>query len=136
MNLRFYASMGVAIAALTVGFILLFDVQQNKENPGIWIQNTQPNCNNSLLEDYDEFYKLNPELSESSKEGLKNNLEIIIKNHYEKQGLTILNLEIELRENYNNFCSGCGCLDWKILSLQIPENQLDLIPEDEVWQIN
>ena len=134
MKLGFYISMGVAISGLVIGFILLNDVQQENENPAIWIQKTLTPCNNIWGEEYDEFYKINPDLLDGSKEESKRNLEIIIKNHYEKQGITILNLNLEIEEQEEISCDECNCLIWDNLSIQIPEQQLELLPKNEVWK--
>ena len=31
-------------------------------------------------------------------------------------------------------CEACSCLGWDRLSIKIPENQLELIPENEGWE--
>ncbi len=134
MKLGFYISMGVAIAGLVVGFILLNDIQQEKESQSVWIQKIPTQCNDVWAEEYNEFYKINPEMKESSKEKSKEILEDIIKSHYEKQGIDIsdVNLELDVYEGVR--CEACSCLGWDKLSIKIPENQLELISEMEGWE--
>ena len=133
MKLGFYISMGVAISALAVGFILLNDVQQENENSPIWIQKTLTPCENLWMEEYDEFHTINPDLVDDSKENSKRNLEIIIKNHYEKQGIKILNLNLEIKGQEIS-CEVCNCLIWDNLSIQIPKKQIELLPKSESWK--
>ena len=130
MKLGFYISMGVAIAGLVVGFILLNDIQQEKESQFVWMQKIPTQCNDVWSEEYNEFYKINPEMRESSKEILED----IIKSHYKKQGINIsdINLELDVYEGIR--CEACSCLGWDRLSIKIPENQLELIPESEGWE--
>ena len=130
MKLGFYISMGVAIAGLVAGFILLNDIQQEKESQFVWMQKIPTQCNDVWSEEYNEFYKINPEMRESSKEILED----VIKSHYEKQGINIsdINLELDVYEGIR--CEACSCLGWDRLSIKIPENQLELIPESEGWE--
>ncbi len=134
MKLGFYISMGVAIAGLVAGFILLNDIQQEKESQVIWMQKIPTQCNDVWSEEYNEFYKINPELRDSSKEESKEILEDIIKSHYDKQGINIsdVNLELDVYEGVR--CEACSCLGWDRLSIKIPENQFELIPESEGWE--
>jgi len=122
--------MGVAIAGLVAGFILLNDIQQEKESQLVWMQKIPTQCNDVWSEEYNEFYKINPEMRESSKEILED----VIKSHYEKQGINIsdINLELDVYEGIR--CEACSCLGWDRLSIKIPENQLELIPESEGWE--
>ena len=126
--------MGVAIAGLVAGFILLNDIQQEKESQTIWIQKIPAQCNDVWSEEYNEFYKINPEMRESSKEESKEILEDIIKSHYDKQGINIsdVNLELDVYEGVR--CEACSCLGWDRLLIKIPENQFELIPESEGWE--
>jgi hypothetical protein len=130
----FYISMGIAIAALAVGFILLYDIQQENEPKGVWIQKIPTQCNDVWQEEYNEFYKINPDLGKTTKEESKNISQNIIKNHYEKQGIGILDLKLELDVFEGVRCEACNCLGWDRLSIKIPENQLELIPENEGWE--
>jgi hypothetical protein len=130
----FYISMGIAIAGLAVGFILLNDIQQEKEVQTIWIQKIPTQCNDVWAEEYNEFYKINPEMEKPIDEESKNVSENIIKNHYEKQGINILDLELELEFYEGVRCEACDCLGWDRLSIKIPKNQLELIPENEGWE--
>ncbi len=134
MKPGFYISMGIAIAALAVGFILLYDIQQENEPQGVWIQKIPTQCNDVWQEEYNEFYKINPDLRETTKEESKNISQNIIKNHYEKQGISILDLELELDIFEGVRCEACNCLGWDRLSIKIPESQLELIPENEGWE--
>ena len=134
MKLGFYISMGVAIAGLVAGFILLNDIQQEKESQTIWIQKIPTQCNDVWSEEYNEFYKINPEMRESSKEESKEILENVIKSHYEKQGINVVDLNLELNFYEGTRCLACSCLGWDKLSIKIPENQLQLIPESEGWE--
>ena len=126
--------MGVAIAGLVAGFILLNDIQQEKESQVIWIQKIPTQCNDVWSEEYNEFYKINPEMRDSSKEESKEILEDIIKSHYDKQGINIsdVNLVLDVYEGVR--CEACSCLGWDRLSIKIPKNQLELIPESEGWE--
>ena len=126
--------MGIAIAALAVGFILLYDIQQENEPKGVWIQKIPTQCNDVWQEEYNEFYKINPDLRETTKEESKNISQNIIKNHYEKQGISILDLELELDVFEGVRCEACSCLGWDRLSIKIPESQLEIIPENEEWE--
>jgi len=42
-----------------------------------------------------------------------------------------LNLELDVYENVR--CEVCICLGWDMLSIKIPESQLELIPESGSW---
>ncbi len=126
--------MGIAIVALAVGFILLADIQQEKEVQTIWIQKTPTQCNDVWAEEYNEFYKINPEMKEFTKEESKKFSEDIIKSHYEKQGIEILDLNLELDVYEGIRCEACDCLGWDRLSIKIPKDELDLIPENEGWE--
>ncbi len=134
MKPGFYISMGIAIAALAVGFILLYDIQQENESKGVWIQKIPTQCNDVWQEEYNEFYKINPDLRETTKEESKIISQNIIKNHYEKQGISILDLELELDVFEGVRCEACNCLGWDRLSIKIPESQLEIIPENEGWE--
>ncbi len=126
--------MGIAIAALAVGFILLNDIQQEQETPTVWLQKTPTQCNDVWQEEYNEFYEINPELGDASKEKSKEILEVIIKNHYEKQGINILDFNLELDVYEGMRCEACNCLGWDRLSINIPKSQIELIPKDENWE--
>jgi hypothetical protein len=130
----FYISMGIAIAALAVGFILLADIEQEEEIQTIWIQKTPTQCNDVWEEEYNEFYKINPEIKGLTKEESKNISENIIKSHYENQGIKILDVNLELEVYEGVRCEACNCLGWDRLSIKIPENELELIPENEGWE--
>ena len=78
MKPGFYISMGIAIAALAVGFILLNDIQQEQVQT-IWLQKTPTQCNDVWQEEYNEFFKINPEIRDIPKEKSKEILESIIK---------------------------------------------------------
>lgn len=135
MKPGFYISMGVAISALVVGFILLNDIQQEKEKTEIWIQKIPTQCNDVWSNDYEEFYDINPELRGSDKEKAKEFLETIIKNHYNKEGINVLELNLELDVFDEMRCESCSCLGWDRLSIKIPKDQLELIPESEGWKL-
>ena len=64
----------------------------------------------------------------------KETLETIIKSHYEKQDIKIL--EINLEQDYFDDirCEACTCLGWDRLSMKIPQNQLEKIPQEEGWE--
>ena len=126
--------MGIAIAGLAVGFFLLNDIQQEKEVQTIWLQKIPTQCNDVWAEEYNEFYKINPEMKGFTKEESKNVSENIIKSHYEKQGIEILDLNLELEVYDGIRCEACDCLGWDMLSIKIPKNQLELIPENEGWE--
>ena len=126
--------MGIAIAALAVGFILLADIEQEKEIQTIWIQKTPTQCNDVWEKEYNEFYNINPEMKGLTKEESKNISENIIKSHYEKQGIEILDVNLELEVYEGVRCEACNCLGWDRLSIKIPENELELIPENEGWE--
>ena len=126
--------MGVAISGLVVGFILLNDIQQEKESQNIRIQKIPTQCNDVWSEEYNEFYKINPEMRESSKEESKEILKNVIKSHYEKQGIDVVDLNLELGVYEGMRCEACSCLGWDKLSIEIPKNQLQLIPESEGWE--
>ncbi len=126
--------MGIAIAALAVGFILLSDIQQEQEIQTVWLQKTPTQCNDVWQDEYNDFYEINPELRDSSKEKSKEILKGIIKNHYENQGIDILDLNLELDVYEGVRCEACNCLGWDRLSINIPNSQTELIPKDEDWE--
>lgn len=134
MKPGFYISMGIAISALVVGFVLLNDIQQEK-NSEIWIQKIPTQCNDVWSKDYEEFYNLNPDLQGTDKEKSKEYLEKIIKNHYNKEGINVLELNLELDFFDEMRCESCNCLGWDRLSIKIPKDQLELIPESEGWKL-
>ncbi len=135
MKPGFYISMGVAIAALVVGFVLLNDIQQEKDAKTVWIQKIPTQCNDVWNTEYNEYYNINPEMREVSREESKAILETIIKNHYENQGIKILDLKLELDYYEGVRCEACTCLGWDRLSIQISQNDLESIPENEGWKI-
>lgn len=135
MKPGFYISMGVAIAALVVGFVLLYDIQQENETENVWLQKIPTQCNDVWNEEYNEYYEINPEMKEASREESRAVLETIIKNHYENQGIKILDLELELDYYDGVRCEACSCLGWDRLSIQISQNDLKKIPESEGWEI-
>lgn len=126
--------MGIAITGLVVGFVLLYDIQQEKEVQNIWIQKIPTQCNDVWDEEFNEFYEINPEMRDASKEESKELVEVIIKNHYEKQGISILDLSLELNVYEGVRCEACNCLGWDRLSIKIPENEMELISESEGWE--
>jgi len=126
--------MGIAITGLVVGFVLLYDIQQEKEVQNIWIQKIPTQCNDVWDEEYNEFYEINPEMRDAAKEESKEFVEGIIKNHYEKQGINILDLSLELNVYEGVRCEACNCLGWDRLSIKISENELELISESEGWE--
>ncbi len=126
--------MGIAVTGLVVGFVLLYDIQQEKEVQNIWIQKIPTQCNDVWDEEYNEFYEINPEMRDATKEELKEIVEDIIKNHYEKQGINILDLSLELNVYEGVRCEACNCLGWDRLSIKISENELDLISDSEGWE--
>ena len=126
--------MGIAITGLVVGFVLLYDIQQEKKVQNIWIQKIPTQCNDVWDEEYNEFYEINPEMREATKEESKELVEVIIKNHYEKHGINILDLSLELNVYEGTRCEACNCLGWDRLSIKIPENELELISESEGWE--
>ena len=126
--------MGIAITGLVVGFVLLYDIQQEKEVQNIWIQKIPTQCNDVWDEEYNEFYEINPEMRDAAKEESKEFVEGIIKNHYEKHGISILDLSLELNVYEGARCEACNCLGWDRLSIKIPENELDLISDSEGWE--
>ena len=134
MKPGFYISMGIAIMGLIVGFVLLNDIQQENESQNIWIQKIPTQCNDVWSKEYDEFFEINPELKVST-ENKSEILESIIKNHYEKEDLKILDLELELDVFDEIRCESCDCLGWDKLSIKIPKNQFDLWPKNEGWEI-
>ncbi len=134
MKAGFYISMGIAIAGLVVGFVLLYDIQQEKEVQNIWIQKIPTQCNDVWEEEYNEFYEINPEMRDATKEELKETVEDIIKNHYEKQGINILDLSLELDVYEGVRCEACNCLGWDRLLIKIPKNEFELISESEGWE--
>lgn len=134
MKPGFYISMGVAITGLIAGFVLLNDVQQEKESKNIWIQKIPTQCNEAWQKEYTEFYDLNPELLEASKEKSKEILETIVKNHYEKEGISVLDFNLESDVIDGIKCESCDCLGSDRISIKIPRNQLDLISPNEGWE--
>ena len=130
MKPGFYISMGVAIAGLVIGFILLNDIQQEKEAQNIWIQKIPKQCHDVWAQEYEKFNQINPDMKGTSEE-----IQIIITNHYEKQGIKIL--EINLEQNFYDDvrCEACSCLGWDRLSIKIPKDQLEKIPQDEGWEV-
>ena len=126
--------MGVAIAGLVVGFILLNDIQQEKNVETLWLQKIPTQCNDVWSTEYEEFYKINPEMRDATNEESKKISEDIIKNHYENQGIEILELNLELGVYDGVKCEACTCLGWDKLSIKIPKNQLELVPESEGWE--
>ncbi len=126
--------MGIAITGLAVGFVLLYDIQQEKEIESIWMQKIPTQCNDVWEEEYNEFYEINPEMQNATKEELKEIVEDIIKNHYEKQGINILDLSLEINAYEGIRCEACNCLGWDKLSIKIPKNELKLISESEGWE--
>ncbi|MCH7757569.1 MAG: hypothetical protein IIA19_03705 [Thaumarchaeota archaeon] len=134
MKLGFYISMGIAITGLAVGFVLLYDIQQEKEIESIWMQKIPTQCNDVWEEEYNEFYEINPEMQNATKEELKEIVEDIIKNHYEKQGINILDLSLEINAYEGIRCEACNCLGWDKLSIKIPKSELKLISESEGWE--
>ena len=130
MKPGFYISMGIAIAALVVGFVLLYDIQKEMDEENIWIQKIPKQCNDVWSVEYNEYYQINPDMDTKSNEIL----ETIIKSHYEKQGIKIL--EINLEQNYFDGmrCEACSCLGWDRLSMKIPQNQFEEIPYEEGWE--
>ncbi|MFB5603269.1 MAG: hypothetical protein ACE5Q4_01485 [Nitrosopumilus sp.] len=134
MKPGFYISMGVAIGALVVGFVLLNDIQQEKESRDVWIQKIPTQCNDVWQAEYSEYYEINPEMQDATKQESKEILETIIKNHYEKQGIKILDLNLELDYYDGIRCEACSCLGWDRLSIKIPQEQMELIPQSEGWE--
>ncbi len=126
--------MGIAITGLAVGFVLLYDIQQEKEIESIWMQKIPTQCNDVWEEEYNEFYEINPEMQNATKEELKEIVEDIIKNHYEKQGINILDLSLEINAYEEIRCEACNCLGWDKLSIKIPKSELKLISESEGWE--
>ena len=63
--------MGIAITGLAVGFVLLYDIQQEKEVQSIWIQKIPTQCNDVWEEEYNDFYEINPEIQKATDEELK-----------------------------------------------------------------
>ena len=126
--------MGIAITGLVVGFVLLYDIQQEKEVQNIWIQKIPTQCNDVWDEEYNEFYEINPEMRDATKEESNEFVEGIIKNHYQKHGINILDLSLELNVYEGARCEACNCLGWDRLSIKIPENELELISESEGWE--
>ena len=134
MKPGFYISMGVAIGALVVGFVLLNDIQQEKESRDVWIQKIPTQCNDVWQAEYSEYYEINPEMQDATKQESKEILETIIKNHYEKQGIKILDLNLEIDYYDGVRCEACSCLGWDRLSIKIPQEQMELIPQSEGWE--
>ena len=134
MKPGFYISMGVAIGGLVVGFVLLNDIQQEKESTDVWIQKIPTQCNDVWQAEYLEYYEINPQMQDATKQESKEILETIIKNHYEKQGIKILDLNLELDYYDGIRCEACSCLGWDRLSIKIPQEQMELIPQSEGWE--
>ncbi|MGD8918612.1 MAG: hypothetical protein PVJ16_06780 [Nitrosopumilaceae archaeon] len=135
MKPGFYISMGVAIAALVVGFILLNDIQQEKDAKTVWIQKIPTQCNDVWNTEYNEYYQINPEMKKVSREESKAILDTIIKNHYENQGIRILDLNLDLDYYDGVRCEACSCLGWDRLSIQISQSDLEKIPASEGWEV-
>ena len=135
MKPGFYISMGVAIGALVVGFVLLNDIQQEKESANLWIQKIPTQCNDVWQAEYSEYYEINPQMQDVTKQESKEILQTIIKNHYENQGIKIIDLNLELDSYDGVRCEACSCLGWDRLSIKIPEEQMELIPEGEGWEL-
>lgn len=135
MKLGFYISMGVAIGALVVGFVLLNDIQQEKDVKTVWIQKIPAQCNDVWNTEYSEYYEINPDMKEVSSEESKAILGTIIKNHYENQGIRILDLNLEIDYYDGVRCEACSCLGWDRLSIQISQNDLESIPASEGWEV-
>ena len=134
MKPGFYISMGVAIGALVVGFVLLNDIQQEKESTNMWIQKIPTQCNDVWQAEYSKYYEINPEMQNATKQESKEILETIIKNHYENQGIKVLDLTLELDYYEGVRCEACSCLGWDRLSIKIPQEQMELIPQSEGWE--
>jgi hypothetical protein len=134
MKPGFYISMGVAIGGLVVGFVLLNDIQQEKESTDVWIQKIPTQCNDVWQAEYLEYYEINPQMQDATKQESKEILETIIKNHYENQGIKILDLNLELDYYEGVRCEACSCLGWDRLSIKIPQEQMELIPQSEGWE--
>ena len=135
MKPGFYISMVVAISALIVGFVLLYDIQQDKEIKKVWIQKIPTQCNDVWNSEFNEYYEINPEMKDASKEESVLILESIIKSHYEKQGIQIFDLKLEPNFYEGVRCAACSCLGWDKLSIQIPHNQFEMLSENEGWEI-
>ena len=135
MKPGFYISMGIAIAALVTGFVLLNDIQQEKDAKTVWMQKIPTQCNDVWNTEYNEYYEINPEMKEVPRQESKAILETIIKNHYENQGIKILDLNLEIDYYDGIRCEACTCLGWDRLSIQISQNDLEMIPESEGWEI-
>ncbi len=73
-------------------------------------------------------------MRDAAKEESKEFVEGIIKNHYEKHGINILDLSLELNVYEGARCEACNCLGWDRLSIKISENELDLISDSEGWE--
>jgi hypothetical protein len=134
MKPGFYISMGVAIGGLVVGFVLLNDIQQEKESTDVWIQKIPTQCNDVWQAEYLEYYEINPQMQDATKQESKEILETVIKNHYENQGIKILDLNLELDYYEGVRCEACSCLGWDRLSIKIPQEQMELIPQSEGWE--
>lgn len=135
MKSGFYISMGVAITALAVGFILLNDIQQEKESQNVWIQKIPTQCNDVWAEEYNQYYEINPQMQDSTEQESKEILEDVIKSHYENQGINILDLNLELNVYDGVRCEACSCLGWDRLSIKIPKEQQEIVPQNEGWEI-
>ena len=132
VKIGFYISMGVAISGLIVGFILLNDIQQEKEAQKVWVQKIPKQCNDVWSEEYQEFSQINPDIDINSKENLEN----IIRSHYEKQGINVLEINLEKNVYEGIRCEACSCLGWDKLSMKIPKEQFSELPSDEGWEQN
>lgn len=130
MKPGFYISMGVAIAGLVVGFILLNDIQQEKEAQKMWIQKIPTQCNDVWSEEYKEYSSINPDVDMNSKEILEN----IIQSHYENQGIDVLEIDLEQDFYEGMRCEACTCLGWDKLSMKIPKEQFSKLPTEEGWE--
>ena len=134
MKAGFYISMGIAIAGLAVGFILLNDIQREKEAQDVWVQKIPTQCNDVWGKEYSEFFEINPELSLQTRQQNKEILENIIKTHYERQGIKIIEINLKLDFYEGMRCEACTCLGWDMLEMKIPESQLELMPKSEGWE--
>ena len=123
MKPGFYISMGVAIAGLVAGFVLLNDVQQEKET--VWIQKIPKQCNDVWEKEYNNFVQINPDMTNS-----KDELEMIILNHYENEGVKVLNVKLEKNVLDEIRCEACSCLGWDRLSLEIRKNDFEKIAQE------
>jgi hypothetical protein len=134
MKPGFYISMGVAIGGLVVGFVLLNDIQQEKESTDVWIQKIPTQCNDVWQAEYLEYYEINPQMQDATKQESKEILETVIKTHSENHGIKLLDLNLELDYYEGVRCEACSCLGWDRLSIKIPQEQMELIPQSEGWE--